>query len=109
MASAPKIPRFPRRLLAKIREPGYTHTGQQDTDAILQDEVTRTRYCPRQLRMSSQAPRDGRTAPAGKRQVMLIANGNCHAGQPWKEIHDRLPEIPRDSCRVYGRSASVIP
>ncbi len=48
MASAPKIPRFPRRLLAKIREPGYTRTGQQDTDAILQDEVTRTRYCPRQ-------------------------------------------------------------
>lgn len=41
MASAPKIPRFPRRLLAKIREPGYTRTGQQDTDAILQDEVTR--------------------------------------------------------------------
>jgi hypothetical protein len=51
MASAPKIPRFPRRLLAKIREPGYTHTGQQDTDAILQDEVTRTRYCPRQMRI----------------------------------------------------------
>jgi hypothetical protein len=42
MASPPKIPRFPRRLLAKIREPGYTRTGQQDTDAILQDEVTRT-------------------------------------------------------------------
>ena len=50
MASAPTIPRFPRRLLAKIRQPGYTRTGQQDTDAILQDEVTRTRPCPRQMR-----------------------------------------------------------
>jgi hypothetical protein len=50
MASAPKIPRFPRRLPATIREPGYTRTGQQDTDAILQDEVTRTRPCPRHER-----------------------------------------------------------
>jgi hypothetical protein len=53
MASAPKIPPFPRRLLAKIREPGYTRTGQQDTDAILQDEVTRTRHCPRHERAFS--------------------------------------------------------
>jgi len=49
MASAPKIPRFPRRLLAKIRQPGYSRTGQQDTDTILQDEVTRTRPCPRHV------------------------------------------------------------
>jgi hypothetical protein len=36
MTSAPKIPPFPRRPLAKIRQPDYTRTGQQDTDAILQ-------------------------------------------------------------------------
>jgi hypothetical protein len=36
MASAPKIPQFPRRLLARIRQPDYSRTGQQDTDAILQ-------------------------------------------------------------------------
>ena len=49
MASAPTTPRFPRRLLAKIRQPGYSRTGQQDTDTILQDEVTRTRPCPRHV------------------------------------------------------------
>jgi hypothetical protein len=36
MTSAPKTPQFPRRRLAKIRQPDYTRTGQQDTDAILQ-------------------------------------------------------------------------
>jgi hypothetical protein len=41
MASAPTTPRFPPRLLANIRALGYTRTRQQDTDAILQDEVTR--------------------------------------------------------------------
>ena len=75
MASAPTTPRFPRRLLAKIREPGYTRTGQQDTDAILQDEVTRTRHCPRQIRTVT--PRE----PLYKNTVGLLALGQ-NQGRP---------------------------
>ena len=48
-AKDPAVPVW--RLLAKIRELGYTRTGQQHTDAILQNGMTRARYCPRQKRM----------------------------------------------------------
>lgn len=41
-----KDPAVPATAARQAREPGYTRTGQQDTDANLQDEVTRYAILP---------------------------------------------------------------
>ena len=85
MASTPTTPRFPRRPLAKIRQPGYIRTGQQDTDKILQDEVTRTRPCPRQLRtVISSAAMYKNTA---RLTVHWAITGTAEGGQQ----HEKIP------------------